>query len=175
VLTDSRIVDVRAAAMMIGPSAAELGPFETVLWMGVCCARCRATRCNRPEKRVSASYGAGVVRFLLADEQFPRALRVLPAPRRGGAATGCRTASRCCGACRACGARFTTRVSNARQGELHEFIDRLQVSLARTNDELARIYFSVIGAARRYRPDRAFQTQSQKQNKQDNGLAKPTL
>jgi hypothetical protein len=27
------------------------------------------------------------------------------------------------------------------QGELHEFIDRLQLSLARTNDELARIYF----------------------------------
>ena len=27
------------------------------------------------------------------------------------------------------------------QRELHEFIDRLQRSLARTNDELARIYF----------------------------------
>src|SRR5579862_8439872 len=29
----SRIVDVRASAMMAGPSAMELGPFETVLWM----------------------------------------------------------------------------------------------------------------------------------------------
>ena len=43
-------------------------------------------------------------------------------------------------------ARMRRAVSHARfdtleQAGLHEFIDRLQLSLARTNDELARIYF----------------------------------
>jgi hypothetical protein len=33
------------------------------------------------------------------------------------------------------------RFESLGQRELHEFIDRLQRSLARTNDELARIYF----------------------------------
>jgi uncharacterized alpha-E superfamily protein len=60
-----------------------------------------------------------------------------------------------------------TRFEALEQGELHEFIDRLQVSLARTNDELARIYF--IGHSAPLDdigPIVPFQTQSQKQNKQ---------
>jgi hypothetical protein len=34
-----------------------------------------------------------------------------------------------------------TRFEALRQGELHGFIDRLQLSLARTNNELSRVYF----------------------------------
>src|SRR3984957_5525348 len=86
-------------------------------------------------------HGPGVVRFLLADDQFPRACvcclrrveEVLhhlpnsePLLRRVG---------------RMRRAVHHTRFESLEQGELHEFIDRLQVSLARTNDELARIYF----------------------------------
>src|SRR6204780_2291367 len=135
----SGIVDVRAAAIMSGPSAAELGPFETVLWMGVL-RSLWGYQMYRLKTRERVS-GAGVVGFLLADEQFPRAcvcclrraeevLHRLPKSEpllRRGSRLG--------------GAIHHTRFEMLEQGELHEFIDRLQVSLARTNDELARIYF----------------------------------
>jgi uncharacterized alpha-E superfamily protein len=161
----SRIVDVRAAAMMTGPSAAELGPFETVLWMGV--LRSLSGYQMYRLKTRERVYGAGVVRFLLADEQFPRAcvcclrraedvLHRLP-----NSEPLLRRVSRMRRAI------HHTRFESLEQGELHEFIDRLQVSLARTNDELARIYFighsaplDEIGSIV------PFQTQSQKQNKQ---------
>jgi uncharacterized alpha-E superfamily protein len=135
----SRIVDVRAAAMMAGPSALELGPFETVLWMSVL-GSLSGYQMYRVKTRERV-YGAGVVRFLLADDQFPRAcvccLRRMedvlhrlsnsgPLLRRVG---------------RTRRAIHHTRFDSLSQGDLHEFIDRLQVSLARTNDELARIYF----------------------------------
>ena len=82
-----------------------------------------------------------MVRFLLADEQFPRAcvcclrraeevLHRLP-----NSEPLLRRVSRMRRAI------HHTRFEALEQGELHEFIDRLQVSLARTNDELARIYF----------------------------------
>src|ERR1700687_3578256 len=67
----SRIVDVRAAAMMTGPSAVELGPFETVLWMSV--LRSLSGYQMYRLKTRERVYSAGVVRFLLAGEQVPRA------------------------------------------------------------------------------------------------------
>ena len=55
------------------------------------------------------------------------------------------------------------------QGELHEFIDRLQVSLARTNDELARIYFVGHSAPLAdIAPIMAYQNQSQNQSQNQN-------
>jgi len=135
----SRIVDVRAAAMMAGPSAVELGPFETVLWMSVL-SSLSGYQMYRVKTRERV-HGPGVVRFLLADEQFPRAcvcclrrveevLHRLPnsGPLLRRAARMRRAVHR-------------TSFDTLEQGDLHEFIDRLQVSLARTNDELARIYF----------------------------------
>jgi uncharacterized alpha-E superfamily protein len=81
------------------------------------------------------------VRFLLADQQFPRAcvcclrraeevLHRLP-----HSATLLRRVARMRRAI------HHTQFESLGQLELHEFIDRLQLSLARTNDELARIYF----------------------------------
>jgi hypothetical protein len=56
----------------------------------------------------------------------------------------------------------STRFESLEQGELHEFIDRLQVSLARTNDELARIYFVGHSAPQaEVAPMVAFQAQNQ--------------
>ncbi|MGA2024613.1 MAG: alpha-E domain-containing protein [Steroidobacteraceae bacterium] len=135
----SRIVDVRAAAMMAAVNAEELRPFETVLWMNV--LRSLSGYQMYRLKTRERVYGAGVVRFLLAEEHFPRACvcclrraeEVLhrlpnsePLLRRVG---------------RMRRAIHHTRFEALGQGELHEFIDRLQLSLARTNDELARIYF----------------------------------
>jgi uncharacterized alpha-E superfamily protein len=135
----SRIVDVRAAAMMAGPSAVELGPFETVLWMSVL-GSLSGYQMYRVKTRERV-HGPGVVRFLLADDQFPRAcvccLRRVEEvlhhlPNSGPVVRRVARMRR---------AIHHTRFDTLAQGDLHEFIDRLQVSLARTNDELARIYF----------------------------------
>jgi uncharacterized alpha-E superfamily protein len=154
----------RAAAMLSGPSAAELGPFETVLWMGV--LRSLSGYQMYRLKTRERVYGAGVVRFLLADEQFPRAcvcclrraeevLHRLPISE-----PLLRRVSRMRRAI------HHTRFEMLEQGELHEFIDRLQVSLARTNDELARIYFVGHSAPlAEVTPILAYQNQSQNQNK----------
>jgi uncharacterized alpha-E superfamily protein len=143
----SRIVDVRAAAIMASPNATELGPFETVLWMSVL-GSLSGYQMYRVKTR-GRVHGPGVVRFLLADEQFPRAcvccLRRLqevlhrlphsePLLRR---------------VARLRRAIHHTRFDTLGQGELHEFIDRVQLSLARTNDELARLYFTGESAPQR--------------------------
>jgi len=135
----SRIVDVRAAAMMAGPSAVELGPFETVLWMSVL-SSLSGYQMYRVKMRERV-HGPGVVRFLLADDQFPRACvcclrrveEVLHRMPNSGLLLR-RVA-------RMRRAIHHTPFETLEQGGLHEFIDRLQVSLARTNDELARVYF----------------------------------
>lgn len=135
----SRIVDVRAAALMAAGNAEELRPFESVLWMSV--LRSLSGYQMYRLKRRERVYGAGVVRFLLAEEQFPRAcvcclrrteevLHRLP-----NSAPLVRRVARMRRAIQ------NTRFETLEQGGLHEFIDRLQLSLARTNDELARVYF----------------------------------
>ena len=135
----SRIVDVRAAAIMVAASAEELRPFESVLWMSVL-RSLSGYQMYRLQTRERV-HGAGVVRFLLAEEHFPRAC-VCCLRRAGEVLHGLPNS-----------APLVRRVARMRraidhtqfealgQGELHEFIDRLQLSLARTNDELARIYF----------------------------------
>ena len=135
----SRIVDVRAAAIVAAANAEELRPFESVLWMSV--LRSLSGYQMYRLKTRERVHGAGVVRFLLADEQFPRAcvcclrraedvLHHLPnsAPLLRRVARMRR-------------AIHHTGFESLDQGALHGFIDRLQLSLARTNDELARIYF----------------------------------
>ena len=136
----SRIVDVRAATMMSGASAAELRPFETVLWMSV--LRSLSGYQMYRLKTRERVHGPGVVRFLLADDQFPRGLSESCLRRVEKYCIICPTVDRCCGGSgRMRRAVHHTRFESLEQGELHEFIDRLQVSLARTNDELARVYF----------------------------------
>jgi uncharacterized alpha-E superfamily protein len=135
----SRIVDVRAAAIVAAANAEELRPFESVLWMSVL-RSLSGYQMYRLQTRERV-HGAGVVRFLLADEHFPRAcvcclrraeevLHRLPnsAPLLRRVARMRR-------------AIHHTQFESLDQGALHGFIDRLQLSLARTNDELARIYF----------------------------------
>jgi uncharacterized alpha-E superfamily protein len=135
----SRIVDVRAAAMMEAAREQELLPFESVLWMSVL-RSLSGYQMYRLKTRERVHAG-GVVRFLLADDHFPRACvcclrrmeevlhrlpNSLPLLRR---------------VARMRRAIHHTRFEALRQGELHGFIDRLQLSLARTNNELSRVYF----------------------------------
>jgi uncharacterized alpha-E superfamily protein len=156
----SRIVDVRAAAMMVTANAEELRPFETVLWMSV--LRSLSGYQMYRLKTRERVYGAGVVRFLLTDEQFPRACvcclrraeEVLHRLRHSEPLLR-RVA-------RMRRALHGTRFETLDQAGLHEFIDRLQLSLARTNDELARIYFVGHSAPMTtFTPPTAFQNQNQ--------------
>ena len=72
---------------------------------------------------------------------FSARLCVLPAARGRGAASAAQ--QRAAAAARGAHAprHSSHRFESLEQDELHGFIDRLQLSLARTNDELARIYF----------------------------------
>jgi uncharacterized alpha-E superfamily protein len=135
----SRIVDVRAATMLAAPNAEELVPFESVLWMSV--LRSLSGYQMYRLKTRERVYGPGVVRFLLAEDHFPRAcvccLRRVEEVLNGlpNGAPLVRRVARMRRAIR------HTQFETLSQRELHEFIDRVQLSLARTNDELARIYF----------------------------------
>lgn len=135
----SRVLDVRAAAMTAGPAPAVLQPFETVLWMSV--LRSLSAYHMYRLQTGQRVHGAGVVRFLLADEYFPRAcacclrrieevLHRLPNNRS--------VLRRVVRMRRAVG---RTPVEALSQRQLHAFLDRLQRSLAHVSDELTRVYF----------------------------------
>lgn len=135
----SRIVDVRAAAMLGQANDAGLRPFETVLWMSVLrsLSGYQMYRMNTRER----VYGAGVVRFLLADENFPRAC-VCCLRRAEEVLHGLPNSS----ALQRRLARMRQAIAHTQfealdQAELHGFIDRLQRSLGRANDEITRLYF----------------------------------
>ena len=134
----SRFVDVRAVGML-PVHGSPLRPFATIQWMSV--LRSLSGYHMYRLKTHQRVYPAGVVSFLLADEDFPRAcvcslrraeavlahlpnseavLRRLARVRRAVART-----------------RFEVLSPEA----LHGFIDRLQRALARTNDDVARTYF----------------------------------
>jgi len=135
----SRIVDVRAAAIMAAANEEALRPFESVLWMSV--LRSLSGYQMYRLKTRERVHGAGVMRFLLAEDHFPRACvcclrRVEEVLHRlPHSAPLLRRVARMRRAIR------HTRFEELGQSELHGFIDRLQLSLARTNDELARVYF----------------------------------
>jgi len=141
----SRILDVHAAAIMAGPAPEALQPFETVLWMSVL-RSLSAYQMYRLQTRERV-HGTGVVRFLLADECFPRAcvcclrrieevLHHLPNSARLLRRVG-----------RMRRAIDHTDFEALTQLQLHGFIDRLQRSLARVSEELTWVYFAARGAA----------------------------
>jgi uncharacterized alpha-E superfamily protein len=141
----TRIIDVRSANLLperseAGSSPVESGqPFENIQWMSVLKSltayqmyrRAVQVRVRRPD----------VLRFLLQDLRFPRAFRHsvsevenclenLPHNEKPRKAV----------------ARIMNKVMRAKpedlaQAELHEFIDQLQLGLARVHDAIAGAYF----------------------------------
>jgi uncharacterized alpha-E superfamily protein len=156
----SRIVDVRAVGMLPGSGTA-LRPFASIQWMSV--LRSLSGYHMYRLKMRERVHPNGVVRFLLADSDFPRAcvcclkrmeIVLQDLPNSGNLL------------------RRVGRVRNAvvgalsrklSQDELHGFIDRLQLALARINDELARTYFLGELALARKGATAIAQTQSQNQ------------
>ena len=134
----SRIVDVRAVAML-PVHGSPLRPFATIQWMSV--LRSLSGYHMYRLKTHQRVYPAGVVNFLLADDQFPRAC--VCCLRRAEEVLGHLPNSE---ALLRRLARVRRAVSHTRYEDLtpqalHDFIDRLQRALARINDDVARTYF----------------------------------
>jgi uncharacterized alpha-E superfamily protein len=134
----SRIVDVRAASML--PDAAVgLRPFATVQWMSVL-SSLSGYHMYRLKMRERV-HPAGVVRFLLADDEFPRACVCCLRRAEGVLANLPNSEPVLRRLTRMRRAIARTPFETMTQQALHEFIDRWQLALARTNDELTRVYF----------------------------------
>lgn len=135
----SRIVDVRAVGMM-PESGSALRPFASIQWMSV--LRSLSGYHMYRLKMRERVHPAGVVRFLLADDEFPRScvccLRRMEAvlEQLPNSENLLRRVAR---VRRALVGALSRKLTT---DELHGFIDRLQVALARINDEMARTYFS---------------------------------
>ncbi len=134
----TRIVDVRSESLFL-EGAEELLPFEHIQWMSVLQSlsayQSYVQKVQGPVRRRAA------VRFLLQDPDFPRAflhcseqvkscLQYLP--NNEGPV------------------RFVNRISRIRRArpdemevqQLHDYIDRLQLNLARLDSLIAKTYFS---------------------------------
>lgn len=134
----SRIIDVRAVGML-PVHGSPLRPFATIQWMSV--LRSLSGYHMYRLKTHQRVYPAGVVGFLLADEDFPRAcvcsLRraeevLAHLPNSGSLQRHLHRVRR---------AVTHTRFEGLEPIALHGFIDRLQRALGRVNDGLARTYF----------------------------------
>jgi uncharacterized alpha-E superfamily protein len=142
----SRILDVRSANLLINhDNISNLAPFAHIQWMSVL-KSLTAYQSYRQHVRLRGVKGEDVLRYLLQDNQFPRAvtyclslvqqcLDSLPKndmPLRSLA-------------------RLERQVKEADVHELvnvglHKFIDELQVGLALVNDHINTTYFSIDSA-----------------------------
>jgi uncharacterized alpha-E superfamily protein len=134
----TRIIDIRSASLLPQQSE-ELAPFQTIQWMSVL-KSLSAYQMYRRHIRLRVS-GPVVLRFLLQDETFPRAvayclgrleagLRRLP---RGAAALSITAGLK---------ARLRQAdVQKLAEAGLNEFLDEFQLGLIRLHDEIERTYF----------------------------------
>ena len=134
----SRFVDVRAVGML-PVHGSPLRPFATIQWMSV--LRSLSGYHMYRLKTRQRVYPAGVVSFLLADEDFPRACvcclrraeEVLSRlPNSAGPLRRLARVRR---------AVMHTRFETLEPIALHGFIDRFQRALGHTHDDVARTYF----------------------------------
>jgi uncharacterized alpha-E superfamily protein len=135
-----RIVDVRSATLLPGDSNG-LRPFENILWMSVLKS---LTAYQMYRRKMQVRVGRNeVLRFLFKDTDFPRAFyhclstvehALWRLPRNDVPL------------------RATTRVQRTvqaaelgamSQGELHQFIDQLELALGHLSNEISRTYFLV--------------------------------
>jgi uncharacterized alpha-E superfamily protein len=134
----SRFVDVRAVAML-PVHGSPLRPFATIQWMSV--LRSLSGYHMYRLKTRQRVYPAGVVSFLLADEDFPRACVCCLRRAEEVLARLPNSAALVRRLMRVRRAVMHTHFETLEPIALHGFIDRLQRALARTNDDVARTYF----------------------------------
>ncbi len=141
----SRIIDVRAAQLLVATNASELHPFDTIQWMSVL-RSLSGYEMYRLGRRARVSR-TDVLEFVLRDEQFPRAclfcLRqielALHALLRSGSVRHALLAA----------SRFLAGapLEGLGQPEVHELIDRVQLHITAVHDSIACTYFPQQGRA----------------------------
>jgi uncharacterized alpha-E superfamily protein len=134
----SRIVDVRAVGML-PVHGNPLRPFATIQWMSV--LRSLSGYHMYRLKTHQRVYPSGVLGFLLADEDFPRACVCCLRRAEEVLARLPHSGSLLRRLSRVRQAVMRTRFEALEPIALHGFIDRLQRALARTNDDVTREYF----------------------------------
>ena len=139
----SRILDVRSANLLDQLDEAELTPFENIQWMSVL-KSLSAYQMYRQHVRLRVQ-GADVLKFLLQDNEFPRSysyclerigycLKGLPGHQRP--LRQLRTVQR--------------QIKNVdililahHKQDLHQFIDQLQLRLAKLHSDIQSTYFEI--------------------------------
>ena len=141
----TRIVDVGARKLLVQPAHGTIAPrfpepYEGILWMNVLRSQ-SAYQMYRQHVRRRVN-GEDVVRFLLQDEELPRAVihnlttisKVLPKLPKNAAVAAQVDEAR----------RHVTRsqVADLIEDGLTEYIDRLQIKFAAIHDAVTRTWFS---------------------------------
>lgn len=155
----SRILDVRSANLLItNDTVSNLTPFAHIQWMSVL-KSLTAYQAYRQHVRLRGVKGEDVLRYLLQDSQFPRAvtycLSLVQQCLDGLPKNDMPLRSL---------ARITRQVQEADMAALahtglHKFIDELQVGLTSVHDHINTTYFSVDSTS----PPKLAPAQTQKQ------------
>ncbi len=135
----SRIIDVRAAQLLVATNASELHPFDTIQWMSVL-RSLSGYEMYRLGRRARVSR-TDVLEFVLRDEQFPRAclfclrqieLALHALLRSGSVRHALLSASRFLA---------SAPLEGLGQPEVHELIDRVQLHITAVHESIACTYF----------------------------------
>ncbi|HSW14388.1 MAG TPA: alpha-E domain-containing protein [Solimonas sp.] len=135
----TRIIDVRSSSLIKPKTVEDLTPFRNIQWMGVL-RSLMAYQMYRRHVRGRVS-GAGVLRFLLQNREFPRSvvyclnfisqtLPKLPADRALQRSLD-----------RARALVMDADVERLVEGGLHEVMDEVQVCLAQVHEGISAAYF----------------------------------
>jgi uncharacterized alpha-E superfamily protein len=138
----TRILDVRSASLLAADrDSANLTPFDNIQWVSVLKSM-TAYQMYRQHMSQARVHGADVLKFILQNHEFPRALRYCldqvekclhGLPRNDTALRGL--------------AQLERNINNAdvnglAQQGLHEFIDSVQLSLGQLHQQIDATYFS---------------------------------
>ena len=135
----TRIIDVRSASLL--PEQAGLRPFDNIQWVSVL-KSLTAYQMYRRKMQVRVRR-ADVLRFLLQDPEFPRAVHATVLKLEESLNRQAQNEGPLRALARVKRNLLSADVAALSQTELHAFIDELQIGLGHLHDEIARAYFLV--------------------------------
>lgn len=134
----TRIVDVRSASLL-PEDASDPRPFDTVQWVSVLKSM-TAYQMYRRSQQVRVQRGP-VLRFLFQSAEFPRAVQHCIEAARWSLERLPRNDAALRVASRVKRALVSTEVGQLSQGDLHAFVDDLQLGIGDLHEEIARTWF----------------------------------
>lgn len=137
----TRIIDVRSSNLIKPKLTEDLAPFQSIQWMGVLRSLTAYQMYRRyVRQRVS---GPLVLRFLLQNREFPRSVTFCmnmiasTLPRLPGSRATERTVQRIHSLV------LDANIEALVEAGLHEFMDEIQISIARLHEAISTAYFRV--------------------------------